>query len=108
MQKHISKLILLFVLVGLIVAFFAFDLEQYFTLDALKENRQALEDYYARNTGLTLLIYFLVAGLLIFLVVGIFLLIGLVILQFICIVIASIKADKGEFYRYPFTIRFIT
>jgi len=59
------------------------------------------------NFQLSLVIYFFVAALLIVLVVGVFLLISLAILQVVCIIIASIKADKGEFYEYPLTIRFI-
>ena len=59
MKKYLSKVVLLLVLVGLVAAFFAFDLQQYVTLEALKQHRQALEDTYARHTGVTILIYFL-------------------------------------------------
>ena len=44
---------------------------------------------------------------------GIILFIGVVVIQimeiaaFILVIFAAIKASKGEFYRYPFTIRFL-
>jgi len=58
MKKHLLKIILLILLAALVGSFFAFDLQQYATLDTLKQHRQTLEDYYAQNTGLTILIYF--------------------------------------------------
>ena len=59
MKKYTSKLLLVIVLLAVAVSFFMFDLEQYFTLDNLKEHQQAFERYYEQNTGLTLLLYFL-------------------------------------------------
>ncbi len=60
MKKYFPKLILILALVALAVSFFFFDVGQYFTLDNLKEHRNAFESYYAQNAGLTILIYFLV------------------------------------------------
>jgi len=60
MKKHLPKLILILALVALTVAFFAFDLGQYLTLDSLKEHRAAFESYYEQNAGLAILIYFLI------------------------------------------------
>ena len=45
--------------------------------------------------------------ILIFLVIGIPLLIILGLFSLIVVIIASIKANEGEKYRYPFTIRFL-
>lgn len=59
------------------------------------------------NFQLSMTIYMAVAGLLIFIFIGIFLLIGLMILDLVFVIIASIKTNEGEAYQYPMTIRFI-
>ncbi len=59
------------------------------------------------NWQISLLIYTVVSVLLMFVVIGIFLLIALGITNLVCIVIASIKANNGESFRYPLCIRFI-
>ncbi|MDY6852424.1 MAG: DUF4870 domain-containing protein [Thermodesulfobacteriota bacterium] len=61
----------------------------------------------ALNFQISLTIYGIIAALLIFVVIGIFLLIGLGIFGLIMVIIASIKANQGESYRYPITIRII-
>jgi uncharacterized membrane protein YdjX (TVP38/TMEM64 family) len=48
------------VLVAGLIAFFAFDLDQYVTLSALKENRQALADWVQQTGALAFLIYMVV------------------------------------------------
>jgi pyruvate/2-oxoglutarate dehydrogenase complex dihydrolipoamide dehydrogenase (E3) component/uncharacterized membrane protein YdjX (TVP38/TMEM64 family) len=48
------------VIVALIVAFFAFDLAQYFTLDFFKSKQADIDAYYAANPGQTALVYFLI------------------------------------------------
>ena len=60
----------------------------------------------AINFQLTIMICFLVSAVLVMLVIGIFMLIALGIFTFIMIIIASIKANEGVYYRYPMTIRF--
>lgn len=59
------------------------------------------------NFQLSVFIYMIVAGLLSIVLIGIPILFGLIITDIVCVVIASMKADKGEFYRYPITIRFV-
>ena len=59
------------------------------------------------NFQLSMFIYVIGAALLSFILIGIPLLFGLIITDIVCVVIASVKADKGEFYRYPITIRFV-
>lgn len=59
------------------------------------------------NFQLSFLLYYIISGLLVFLLIGILLLPALAILNFVLVIIASIKANEGVFYRYPFTIRFI-
>jgi len=60
------------------------------------------------NFQISFTIYCLVAALLIIVVVGIILLIALGIAFLILVIIASIKANDGEKYRYPLTLRLIT
>lgn len=59
------------------------------------------------NFQLSFTLYLFVAGIMIFIVIGFVLLPALIIMQIVFVIIATVKADKGEFYRYPLTIRFI-
>ncbi|MCF6177344.1 MAG: DUF4870 domain-containing protein [Victivallaceae bacterium] len=59
------------------------------------------------NFQISMTIYGLIASLLIFVFIGFLLVPIVVIAQIIFVVIASIKANNGEFYNYPLTIRFI-
>ncbi|PLX88585.1 MAG: pyridine nucleotide-disulfide oxidoreductase [Desulfuromonas sp.] len=57
MTGRTSKILLLLAIVGLVTAFFIFDLGQYLTLDYLKSKQQAFNAYYQQNRLTTLLIY---------------------------------------------------
>jgi uncharacterized Tic20 family protein len=59
------------------------------------------------NFQLTMLIAMVISVILIFVFIGFFLLGALLIFQIIVIIVASIKANDGVRYRYPYTIRFI-
>jgi len=59
------------------------------------------------NFQISLTIYAVVAGLLTLVVIGFILLIALGIFDLIVVIIAAIKANEGEKYRYPLCIRFI-
>jgi uncharacterized Tic20 family protein len=61
----------------------------------------------ALNFQISMTIYILASVILIFLVIGIPLLIILGLFSLIVVIIASIKANEGEKYRYPLTIRFL-
>jgi len=61
----------------------------------------------AVNFQISILIYALVAGLLCFACVGFFLLPVVYILDLVFLLIAAIKANDGQHYLYPLTIRFI-
>lgn len=54
-----SRLWLVLLLVPIIAAFFYFDLGQYLSLDYLKQQHQTITQYYADNTVLTIVIFFL-------------------------------------------------
>lgn len=59
------------------------------------------------NFQLSMLIYTVGSAFLICLCVGIALIVMLALLNFIFVIVASIRAANGEAYRYPMTIRFL-
>lgn len=59
------------------------------------------------NFQISVSIYCLISVLLIIFVLGILLLVGIGIATLILIVVAAIKANQGEKFAYPLTIRFI-
>ncbi len=61
----------------------------------------------AVNFNLSWLIYGIVAGLSIFILIGILLAPAVLIAWLILVVLGAIKASEGKIYRFPLTIRFI-
>lgn len=61
----------------------------------------------ALNFQLSMMIYMLASAVLIIVLVGFLLLIALGIFQLVMIIVASIKANNGEHFKYPLSIRFI-
>ena len=59
------------------------------------------------NWIISLIIYSIIFGILCFLLIGIPLLIVLLICNIVFIIIGSIKAYNGEFWKYPLSIIFI-
>jgi uncharacterized protein len=59
------------------------------------------------NFNLSWLLYSVVGVLLIFIAIGFFILLALGIAYVVLIIIASVRANNGEFFRYPLTIRFV-
>ncbi|MFZ5518060.1 MAG: DUF4870 domain-containing protein [Candidatus Zhuqueibacterota bacterium] len=59
------------------------------------------------NFQITLTIYVIASAILSILIVGIPFLIGFLIFGFVATIIAAVKANEGQAYRYPLTIRFI-
>jgi uncharacterized Tic20 family protein len=59
------------------------------------------------NFQISMTIYVIVAFLLIIILVGIPMLIGLGIFNIIMTIVAAIKANEGENYRYPINLRII-
>ncbi len=59
------------------------------------------------NFQLSVLLYTVLLIPLCFLLVGIPLLVALLIFEFVCVVIASIRAARGEPFSYPLAIPFI-
>lgn len=60
------------------------------------------------NFHLSVLIYFAIAFVSLFLVVGFFLLPALGVFVFVVTIVGAIRAYEGKAYRYPLCIRFIS
>jgi uncharacterized Tic20 family protein len=52
-------------------------------------------------------IYTIVSFFLCFVIIGFLLLPAVLLVDLILVIIASVEANKGDMYRYPFTIRLI-
>lgn len=61
----------------------------------------------ALNFQLTLLIAYIVGIITSFILIGILILIAIYVLNIVFSIIAALKANKGEAYSYPLTIKFI-
>jgi uncharacterized protein len=59
------------------------------------------------NFQISMLIYDAIAAILCIVLIGIPILIALWVLNTVLVIIASIQASEGNFYRYPITIRLI-
>jgi uncharacterized protein len=59
------------------------------------------------NFQISMLIYNVIAGVLCLVLIG-FVILGILhVLNLVLVIVASIQASEGKFYRYPFTIRLI-
>jgi hypothetical protein len=66
--------------------------------------------YHARealNFNISFMIYGFAAAISILLLIGLVLLPIIMVTWFVLVIVASVKASKGEYYRYPLTIRFV-
>jgi len=61
----------------------------------------------AVNFNLSFMLYGLVSFFLIFVLVGFLVLPIVLITWFVLVIVGTLNASRGEFYRYPLTIRFI-
>jgi len=59
------------------------------------------------NFQISMLIYNLIAGVLCLVLIGFVVLLILHILNLVLVIVASIQASEGKFYRYPLAIRLI-
>lgn len=61
----------------------------------------------AVNFQISIGIYTLISIPLCFICIGFLMLAAVAILDLVCLIIAAVKANNGEHYRYPLCIRFI-
>lgn len=60
------------------------------------------------NFMISMLIYVIASAILIFVIIGIPLLIALGIMQIVFVIIAAVKANSGEYWKYPLSIPFFS
>jgi uncharacterized Tic20 family protein len=60
------------------------------------------------NFQLSILIYGIVSAVLVLVLIGFLLLIAVGLLWLICTIMAAVKANNGEDFRYPLTIRMVS
>jgi uncharacterized protein len=60
------------------------------------------------NFNLSWLLYAIVAGILVIIGIGLLILLALGIAYVVLVIIASVRANNGQLFRYPLTIRFMT
>ena len=58
------------------------------------------------NFQISMTIYAIVSGILMFVLIGFLLLPAVIIIDIVLVIIALIQANQGVAYRYPLTIRF--
>lgn len=76
---------------------------------AIKKDEFPWVDHQGReslNFQISMTIYLIISAFLIIILIGIFLLVALGILNLIFVIMASIKANNGEEFSYPLSIRF--
>jgi uncharacterized Tic20 family protein len=61
----------------------------------------------ALNFQITLIFGYIISVILMFIIIGIFMVWALIIANLVLCIVAGIKANSGEEYRYPFAIRLI-
>jgi uncharacterized Tic20 family protein len=59
------------------------------------------------NFQITMLIAALISAALLCVFIGIFLLAGVVVIDLVFVIIAAMRANEGELYRYPWTLRLV-
>lgn len=62
----------------------------------------------ALNFQLTLLLAYVVGAVLSIVVIGVFILMAAYVLNIVFCIIAAVKANRGEWYKYPLTIAFVS
>ena len=62
----------------------------------------------ALNFQITMAIAAIVASILVFVVIGIFLLIAISVVIIVFSIIAAVKANQGQPYTYPMSIKFVS
>ncbi|WP_461065188.1 DUF4870 domain-containing protein [Spirosoma horti] len=102
MLAHLSAIPGSFVLIGSVIA--------PLVIWQIQKERSAFVDYHGKeavNFQITMAIAAAISFLLMILVVGVFLLFIVGVVWLVFTIIAAVKANNGEYYRYPLTFRFI-
>ncbi len=77
---------------------------------AVKKQDDPFVDFHGKeavNFNISFLIYAAIAAVSMIVLVGFLLLPAVLITWFVLVIIGTVKAGAGEYYRYPLTIRFV-
>lgn len=102
MFSHLSSLTGFFSVIGFIVGPLIIWL--------VKKDESAFVDQEGKeslNFQITMLIYYIAAGLLSIVLIGLIIFPLLAVFQLVIAIIAAVKANDGQHFHYPITIRFI-
>lgn len=74
-----------------------------------KDEDQTIDEHGKKivNWSISMFIYFIIAGLACFILIGIPIVFALVIIGFVLPIIGALRASNGELYNYPLTIKFL-
>ncbi len=76
----------------------------------IKKNEFPFVDEHGKeavNFQISILLYSILCIPLVFICIGVILLVAIGIFDIVCLIIAAVKANNGEHYRYPICCRFI-
>jgi uncharacterized protein len=76
----------------------------------MKKDESPFVDHHGKeslNFQISIMIYLVISIILCFVLIGFFLLAALGIFELVMIIIAAVKANNGEAYAYPLSIRII-
>ena len=103
MLTHLSALPGSFFVIGALVA--------PLVIWQIQKDKSAYVDYHGKeavNFQITMAIAFAVSFLLMFILIGIVLIWLVGVVWLVLTIVAAVKANNGEYYRYPISIRFIS
>ena len=61
----------------------------------------------AMNYHISIIIYYIASWLLCLIFVGIFMLAALIVMHIVFVIMGTVKASKGQMWKYPIAIRFL-
>lgn len=76
----------------------------------VQKDKSAFVDRHGRaalNFQLTMIIGFVIAGILTLIYIGVFLIAALAVLDLVFSILAAVAANKGEEYKYPFSLELV-
>ena len=95
-------------LLGYSIAFGSFLIPLFIWL-AKKDQSEVIAEHAkaSLNFQLSMTLYLFIAAFFAFLLIGIPFLLIIPLINLICVILATIDADKGRLYNYPMTITFV-
>lgn len=76
----------------------------------VKKNESSFVAYHAReslNFQITVILMYIVSAILMIILVGILMMVAVGIVNVVLVIIATIRASEGKWYRYPLSLRLV-